>query len=228
MNMALHVGDAPENVLQNRQTVCRSIEASTDRFIAMKQSHTANVKIIDSTKSLVGISNYDNAIANVDAVATNIKNVTLFSMAADCAMLLFYDFVNNALALAHAGWRGSASNIVANVINEMRIEFGTDSRNLFVGISPAICGNHYHVPQRRIACLQSIYGLETAAGFWFTKDGIPHIDLRSILLFQLRSLGVENIEVSELCTLENQDLLYSVRGSSGPTGRFGLFAYLLG
>jgi YfiH family protein len=192
----------------------------------MKQSHSANVAVIKNHIPPGCIDTPEAALANVDAVTTNVPSITLFANAGDCALILLYDDATNAIGVAHAGWRGATLNVIAATVNAMMLEYGTDPRNLFVGVGPTICANHYNVPKCRVDALIRIYGRDLAASFVIERNGVFHIDIRAILQYQLKTLGVGHVEVSPLCTVEAQTLLYSARTSAGRGGRFGLFAYL--
>jgi polyphenol oxidase len=224
LNVGIHVGDISEDVIENRTRVCRAIGGSTERFIAMRQAHTANVVTVKSEADFGGFEKWEGGQKNVDAVVTNMKNVTLFAMAADCAMTLFFDQKRNVLALAHSGWRGSLLNIYSNVLNVMALEYGTQPEDIFAGISPAISCSNYEVSKDLIERLKLLY--RDCGDFYKEVDGTYHLDMHSILKHQLSQLGVRNVEASDICTSDNVDLFYSHRKEGGKTGRFGIFAYL--
>lgn len=227
LNVGIQVGDNPLNVIENRRRVCRAIGAPTDRFIALQQSHTANVFVLTSEKSFGGFAQWNDGQKNVDAIVTNLKNTTLFTMAADCTMSLFFDPIQEVLALAHAGWHGAYLNIHARVLELMKLEFRTKWDDVFVGISPSISKNNYPVPFDRIEKLIRLYGSDKAGKFYSLVGNNYYLDICAIIRYQLIELGVKNIECSGYCTVERHDLFYSWRRDHGKTGRFGLFAYLV-
>ena len=46
-----------------------------------------------------------------------------------------------------------------------------------------------------------------------------HVDLKASNEAQLSSLGISQIEISDYCTIENNDLFFSHRKEKGVTGR---------
>ncbi len=226
LNVGIHVGDVLENVIENRTKVCHAIGASTERFVAMRQAHTANVIAVKSEADFGGFEKWESGQKNVDAAVTNMKNVTLFAMAADCAMTLFFDPKRNVLALAHSGWRGSLLNIYSNVLNVMTLEYGSQPEDIFAGISPAISCNNYEVSKDLIDRLKLLYRDPVCKEFYKEISGTYYLDMYSILRYQLSQLGINNVEVADICTSDNTDLFYSHRKEGGKTGRFGIFAYL--
>ena len=227
LNVGIHVGDLVKNVIENRKKICRAIGASTEKFVAMQQAHTANVTVIKSERDFGGLVSWEEGHKNVDAIVTNLKNVTLFTMAADCAMTLFFDPVQQVLCLAHCGWRGALLNIYSNVIKVMSLEYGTQPQNLFAGISPTISCQSYQVGEDLIKKLNALYEPAIANGFYKVENDGYYLDIQAILLYQLGELGVKNVELANICTAENTNLFYSHRQESGKTGRFGIFAYLI-
>ena len=47
LNIGLHVGDKRDDVIRNRELVCQTLGSNIDSMVAMQQSHSANVKVID-------------------------------------------------------------------------------------------------------------------------------------------------------------------------------------
>jgi len=62
-------------------------------------------------------------------------------MTADCLPVVLYDTLNQAVAVVHAGWRGSVKNIVLKAFDRMTEEFGTKPGMLrvFFGPSAKVC-----------------------------------------------------------------------------------------
>ncbi len=114
---------------------------------------------------------------------------------ADCQAALFYDPINQAIAAAHAGWRGNVQNIYAEVIRRMQEWFGSRPENLLVGISPSLGPKHAEFIHFRE---------EFPQHFWDFECSPNHFNLWEIGRMQLREAGVLNdhIEIAEICTFE--------------------------
>jgi copper oxidase (laccase) domain-containing protein len=53
------------------------------------------------------------------------------------------------------------------------------------------------------------------------QNGAIHFDLWQANASQLRALGVEQIEIAQICTAHRTDDFFSWRAEKGNTGRFG-------
>jgi YfiH family protein len=74
-----------------------------------------------------------------DYLVTNMCNVGIGVLTADCLSIALIDPINNALGVIHAGWRGSVQQIVRNAITHMTTLYKTDPQNLIV-----YCGSCAH------------------------------------------------------------------------------------
>ena len=81
---------------------------------------------------------------NVDGVVTNLKNIGLSILTADCAPIFFLDLNNDIIAACHAGWRGALNGIIENTINKM-IEIGSLRKNILAIIGPTIQQHSYEI-----------------------------------------------------------------------------------
>jgi polyphenol oxidase len=175
--------------------------------------------VIASSKQVHGnkvlLATHPQKAEGYDAIITNKKNVYVMVATADCTPILIYDKKNKAVAAIHAGWRGTVANIVSETLNAMRDNFGTRGEDCFAFIGACICENEFEV------------GDEVAEKFnasqkRFDPGRNKHlVDLKKANADQLKSFGIlsENIEVSEYCTIKNNDKFYSYRHEKGKTGR---------
>jgi YfiH family protein len=128
---------------------------------------------------------------DADALIDNTPGLALGVKTADCVPVLLADPVNRAIAAIHAGWRGTAQQIVPAAIRSMAAEFGTHAPDLHAAIGPSISRCCYEV------------GPEVAREFGMDAKERVHLDLRLINSRQLEAAGVPplNISVSEACTM---------------------------
>ena len=138
-----------------------------------------------------------------DGHATADAGVLLAITVADCVPVYLLDASERAVALLHAGWRGTAAGILPGGISLLGERWGTDPKRLLVHLGPAICGACYEVGPEVFGEL----GLEVP------PQAAP-VDLRDALARQARTAGVppESITVSGLCTLCGDGNLFSHRG----------------
>ena len=57
-----------------------------------------------------------------DAIVTNIKNLPIGVLTADCAPILILDYKKKIIAAVHAGWKGAYKNIVIKVLKKLICE----------------------------------------------------------------------------------------------------------
>ena len=150
-------------------------------------------------------------VDGVDALVTNRVGTPLLATFADCYPIVIYDPRHHAVALAHAGWRGTAAGVARNTVTKLAEEYGSRPEDLVAGIGPGICGHCYEV------------GREVATRFppEFLKpsrEGRQLLDLAAANRRQLVDSGLEahNVHVHGACTLETPEL-YSHRRSPDGT-----------
>ncbi len=142
-----------------------------------------------------------------DALVSNQHGVLIGVRTADCVPVLIVDPTTHALAVIHAGWRGTARGIAAATVRDISIRWGIDPRNIRAAIGPAIGVCCYEV------------GPEVARHFGIATDQVVHLDLAGINEMQLRLAGVNNIWKSGECTFCTADRFYSYRRERDRAGR---------
>ena len=132
------------------------------------------------------------------------KGIALSVSVADCVPV-FIAHESGAVAILHAGWRGTAARIIDSCMAEFaRRKLAPDE--LMVHLGPAICVRCYEVSAEVRAQLTG----ETA-------NRAGNVDLRSLLAEHAHESGVQRITVSPYCTKCDNDRFFSHR--AGDTGR---------
>lgn len=220
LNLALHVGDAPQLVVENRACFAKALGVDADKFTTCQQVHGSNV--VRVTENLVGSGAmcFADTVADTDALICNIPNIPLMLFYADCVPVLLADSKTGAVGLAHAGWRGTVGQIAQKTLAAMTAEFGTKSENILAAIGPSIGICCYEVDD---------FVKNQAIGYedFFAPKAEPGkymLDLWGYNVRQLLECGVprENIAVAEVCTAHNSELFCSYRAENGRTGRMGV------
>lgn len=149
-----------------------------------------------------------------DGHATRLPGLLLLVTVADCVPVYLVAPAKGAVALLHAGWRGTAAQIVANGLALLSKEAGVTPDEVVLHAGVAISGPCYEV------------GAEVLVGVGLTATGAGpwHLDLREVLLEQAARLGVAEATASGLCSATRRDAFFSHRGSGGRDGR--MVAYL--
>jgi len=122
----------------------------------------------------------------------------------------------------HAGWRGTAAQILKKTIRIMVEHFRSSPDNIIIAVGPSIKGCCYEVGSD----VNEAICTSTGAGEYSSrKDSKFFIDLASANMLQALSLGVRenNIWVSEECTFCNPDRFHSYRYHGNNAGRQGGF-----
>jgi hypothetical protein len=146
----------------------------------------------------------------VDGHATGDRGVLLTITVADCIPVYLTVLHKGAIALIHAGWRGTAAGILGKCVELLKWRGFAKAGDLVMHCGVGICGNCYEV------------GSEVAEQFGLS--GTTQLDLREILAQQARALGIRDVSISPWCSAEERDRFYSHRASRGRDGR--MVAYL--
>lgn len=109
----------------------------------------------------------------------------------------------------------------------MSARYGSSPADIRAGIGPSIGVDHYPVGQDVITETTRAFG-ERAGDLLIKIDGKIHLDLWAANRLCLEEAGVQQIEISGICTACNLDDWYSHRGERGNTGRFGALLALRG
>lgn len=144
-------------------------------------------------------------INNVDGLITNDRYVLLGLTAADCFPVYFYDPKKAAVGIAHAGWRGTVKGIIQNAVNKMQSEFGSNPKNIIVGIGPGIRPRHYSI-KLEIEKEFPDYAKEN-------RQGITFVDLPKIITQQLLDEGIDKNNINDCgeCTYCMSEKYFSHR-----------------
>lgn len=223
LNLSFNVGDDPEKVLENRKLLAKCLEIPITSLTTAKQIHDCNVKIVSGELRGRGSVDYKGAINATDAMVTNVPNICLMVLLADCVPILFFDPSKRAIGVSHAGWNGTLRFVAKNTVKALREEFGCLPLDIVVGIGPSIGPCCYQVGQEVLSQVE--YLSETKQDFIRNEsaDGKGYFDLWRANLEQLLQAGIleKNIEMAKVCTCHHPNLFFSYRHEKGETGRFG-------
>lgn len=227
MNLSFGRGDPDENVLQNYRLFCESAGFDFESLAASAQDHHTFVRRVTAKEKGIGITR-PRDMQSVDALVTGEPGVTLVTYYADCTPLFFIDIKKRVIALAHAGWRGTAGRIGERVIACMRENYGTEPNNVLAAAGPAISKCCYEVDESCCSHFKAMTELETEKFIFPKEDGKYMLDLleanRQILISA--EVPEENITVSDVCTRCNSGLLWSHRATGGRRGGMAAFMCL--
>lgn len=220
LNLARSVGDDPQRVQENNRRMLSVFELTPDRATTAWLVHGRAVAVMTHADA----GSYR---PGFDAIITRERGLALTMRFADCVPIVFFDPVQQAIGLAHAGWRGVAENVSAATVTALRDNFGSNPRDLWAGIGPCISAGRYRVG-REVIDLAAPACPPHAPIVQQHPDGSLHLDLNAAVRSQLQACGIETIEDSAICTASNTAEWFSHRAENGKTGRFGVVIGLRG
>ncbi|MCV2883195.1 peptidoglycan editing factor PgeF [Aestuariibacter sp. AA17] len=186
LNVGMHVKDNPEHVKANRNML-----PTKQPIHWLHQTHSN--KIVEA----------GSAEAHADASFTSRDDVACAVMTADCIPILISSVQGDCVSAIHAGWRG----LVNSIIDSSLAALPRPANELVAWIGPCISQPHFEVGQEVAKQFKS-YSNAISQG---QQQGKYHIDMALVAALQLRSLGVQHVYQSQLCTYANEDLFFSHR-----------------
>jgi len=200
-------GEEASGEVQGRWRSFRAASTGFHGFVLGSQVHGVSVRRAPEVRGWL-------IVDGVDGHVTAAAGILLLVTVADCIPVYLLDPVRHAVALLHAGWRGTSGEILRVGIETLREVAGSRPEDLVMHCGVGICGPCYEVGSEVMAgCGQP------AAG-----DGPWHVDLRAVLRSQGERLGVRSISTSQLCSSHDRGSFFSHRASRGRDGR--MVAYL--
>jgi polyphenol oxidase len=137
MNLAYNSSDNPDSVKENYRRFTTALCVDVRNAVLTHQTHQSRIRQVsqkDKGKGLLIPRDYH----SIDGLMTNEQEIVLMSFHADCLPLYLVDPVQRAVGLGHVGWRGTAENLAGKMVREMTKAYGTNPKNVMVGIGPSI------------------------------------------------------------------------------------------
>ncbi len=213
LNLAAHVGDVPEAVAENRRRLRAAADLPAEPAW-LSQVHGAEIADLDAGAAAGA------AAGQADGAVTRTPGRVCAILAADCLPILFATESGDAVAAAHAGWRGLAGGVIEAAVRSLAVA----PRSLLAWLGPAIGPRHFEIgPDVRDELLRG----DPRAGAAFTENarGRYLADLYVLARRRLARLGVERVYGGGECTFSSSDKYFSHR-RDGPTGRQATLIWL--
>ena len=189
--------DEPAGAVMARWDALRA-ELSVPRFATARQVH--GDRVVAHTPTWEGWLR----VAAADGHLALDRGIAMAVSVADCVPV-FLAHPSGAIALLHAGWRGTVACILERALSAFGGR-GVPARELVVHLGPAICGRCYEVSPD---VFRQITGRAVATP--------TCVDLREALADRARHAGVRAISISPFCTRCHNDRFFSHR--AGDWGR---------
>ncbi|MFL5764412.1 MAG: peptidoglycan editing factor PgeF [Bacteroidia bacterium] len=205
MNLGLSVKDEENTVWKNRELFFGELGIDLKQLALSHQVHGNQVCIVTEPGRKEGY----------DAQITDRPGIFLAVSIADCTPVLVHDERNNAVAAIHAGWRGTVGQIVSNALQLMKQHYGTEGKDCKAFIGACISYENFEVGEEVAEHFDNTHKrFDLKKKKWF-------VDLKKANRHQLLEFGLlpQNIEITDYCTIKNNDTFFSHRKEKGVTGR---------
>lgn len=220
MNLSFTRGDEEENVRENHRRFAKALGYDEKRLVFSNQVHLTRFHKVTKEDIGKGIAK-ESDIKEVDGLVTDVPGIPLITFYADCVPLFFYDPVQNVIAMAHSGWRGTVERIGEKMLHYMEKEYGCKAKDVVCAIAPSICQNCYEVSEEVALRFWEVFGKEHGDALLYAKEnGKYQLNLHKACEITLLEAGIllEHLDVTNLCTCCNPDFFYSHRASNGMRG----------
>lgn len=150
-----------------------------------------------------------------DYLVTAVRQAGLGIMSADCLPIVYFDSLNNVIAIMHAGWKGSVQHIAVKTLQQMSATFGTEPEHLRIFFGPSAKNCCYQVKPDFIKQLEN---------FAFANQVLhEHTDFLTFDLPGFNRLQLENAGVPKeafhfdynICTICDKNFFSSRRHDGG-------------
>ncbi len=216
LNTSIAVGDRPERVRENLHRAFaafgRPLRSRYDTWLV----HGRRVvqALAPRTPRMLPLQ--------ADGIITHRPEVTLLMRFADCMPVMIYARRPRAIALGHAGWRGTAQGVAMALVEALVQAYDARPREMLAVLGPAIGPDHYEVGPEVVRAFEAAFGEAARAWFRPGQGDRAYLDLWAANAWQLKRMGVGEVRVSGLCTACRTDLWFSHRAEKGRTGRFAV------
>ena len=204
LNCGLGSNDKKENVFKNLDWVAKKITCRKEYLITLNQKHTNQVIHFDSGKSV------KNKLTG-DAIVSEVKNIGIGILTADCAPIFFYDQKKKIIGCAHAGWKGALNGVIRNTVKKFN-ELNSNNNDLIAVVGPCINKKNYEV---KADFFEKFISQDKNNENFFKKLSSEKyvFDLRGFINKEIYDLNIQNVENIEMDTFSQQEFFYSYRRS---------------
>ena len=202
-NMSHSVGDDGAVVDENRKLLFEMLNLGMDKVALQKQVHGDKITYVDHSGNC----------GDSDAMITDKPGLGLAISTADCTSIFIYDVKQKVIAAVHSGWRGTQQKIVLKTLEKLRNDFNSLPENLIAYIGPSISQKNYEVGPEVAEQFDEKYLISKGDKFLLNVAG-NNYDM--LINFGLNS---ENVQISQYCSCELDELLHSYRRDGLHSGR---------
>ncbi len=119
-------------------------------IVSMNQVHGTRIARVRSK----GFS----IVPRADGLMTDVPGTVLLIKTADCVPIVLYDPIHHAVAVLHAGWRGTVKGIAGKAVHVLRKHFHSNPADLRAWLGPAIHACCYNCLSELVALFRIRFG----------------------------------------------------------------------
>ena len=193
-------------VKENLELIANYLKIPHENIIHSHQIHSDNIEYVTDKKEY----------PDCDALILDKKNYAVYLNFADCTPVILYDKKKNIIAVAHAGWRGTAQKIAPKTVLKMN----SNPKDIVALIGPCISFDYFETYEKALVELKNSVK---------NKDGLfrdNYADLKGINKRQLEEIGVKTFDIIPFCTVKDNDKFFSYRKENQTKQRHSAFVKL--
>lgn len=228
LNLATHVGDAPDDVARNRALLLEALGAPKAPLVVPNQVHGDALVLVERADDAALAEVRAQADRGADGLVVTVPGVAALLCFADCVPVVIVSPAG-AFAVVHAGWRGAAASIAPKAVRALAARESGESGPFATPAQAAAAYNVYLGPHIRVECFETGEDVRALFAEKMGEECAPdarHVDLSRALSVDLARAGVDpaRIVCAGACTACHPDEYYSYRAEGGTCGRHGALA----
>jgi hypothetical protein len=206
LNLGPRTEDRSEHIRENFFRLGEHLGISAENIVISEQVHGTSIARVIRPGNVSGY----------DALITDMEDIYIGILTADCYPVLIHDRKNRASGAAHAGWQGTVGRIAEKTVRAMGDAFGTRPEECLAWVGTGISAAHYEIGGEVARQFDHDYLSPSPSG----KDKYM-LDLSAANRDQLLAAGIPDpqVESSAYCSWRDHETFFSYRRDHGSTGR---------
>lgn len=207
-NLGAHVGDLPEHVSLNRETLRRFVPEEPAWLNQVHGTRVVNAADVTETPP------------EADASVSRTPDAVCVIMTADCLPVLLTSRDGSVVGAAHAGWRGLCDGVIEATVSAMN----EPAANLMAWLGPAIGPDAFEVGAEVRAAFMA-HDSAAAQAFTDIGEGKFLADIYTLARQRLTALGISDVYGGDFCTVIDRERFFSYRRDR-TTGRMASLIWI--
>ena len=204
LNCSYTNGDNYLNVKKNIKFAKNELKLNKKKLKFTKQIHSNFVKEINKQNFTTNTES--------DGLLTTDKTIALGVLTADCAPIFIFDTSGSFICCLHSGWKGTLLNIVCNSMSLIK-KYNSNLNTIVAIIGPCLGMKNFEVSKN----FKNIFIKKNSkySNFFEKKNQDKDLfDMRGLINFQFKELGISKIYNIEEDTYKKEGLFFSHRRST--------------